>query len=450
MYFLPQFRLGALNVPGGIDATQTTGIILLSIPADVDITLPGILCLTYASPLDTSVCEWITYTSISGANELQGVTRGQEGYSAKTHAASAVVGWTVSKSHINMINNFLIAVTTGPQFLRPKITTSIDDSSGNEVIKTPATASAANELTITNSATGNPVKIESTGGDTNVGLSLSSKGTGAIAIYTGAFGRQVLSIVDVASSVNYLLLTPSIAGAGIQISPAGSDTNIDLKLQGKGTGSARHSGAYDGWIDANETWAYASANTITVPSGAASRYQKGDRIKWTQTTVKYGVIVTVADTLLTILVNTDYVVTNAAITLNYYSHQVNPIGYPSWFNVAAPTFDVTTLDNGAGGQPTTAKYRLSITGKNVSGAIWGNGTKATTNSYIRFAVPLAYANTNNYIAFGSGWINNGAGGIKNAVAGMVDNTAYIWVISQADMTDNSDIAGFGATFSYEF
>jgi len=82
------------------------------------------------------------------------------------------------------------------------------------------------------------------------------------------------------------------------------------------------------WMLANETWAYASASTITVPSGAAAKYAVGDRIKWTQTTVKYGVIVAVADTLLTIAVNTNYVVANAAITLNYYSHEASPIGFP--------------------------------------------------------------------------------------------------------------------------
>ena len=88
----------------------------------------------------------------------------------------------------------------------------------------------------------------------------------------------------------------------------------------------------DGWRAATGTWTYASASTITVPSGAASLYQKGDRIKWTQTTVKYGVIVEVADTLLTIAVNDDYTVANAVITLNYYSHQLNPIGYPTTFS----------------------------------------------------------------------------------------------------------------------
>jgi len=90
-------------------------------------------------------------------------------------------------------------------------------------------------------------------------------------------------------------------------------------------------GIIDGWMPASETWTYVSANTIAVPAGAASKYAVDDRIKWTQTGVRYGVIIAVADELLTIAVNTDYVVDNAAISANYYSHQANPIGYPHWF-----------------------------------------------------------------------------------------------------------------------
>lgn len=139
---------------------------------------------------------------------------------------------------------------------------------------------------------------------------------------------------------------------------------------------------YDGWIDANETWTYASASTITIPAGGAAKYAVGDRIKWTQTTVKYGVIVTVADTLLTIAVNTDYVVANAAITLNYYSHEASPIGYPQWFALAAPTFDVSYYDNGSGAQPTTTEHRMSINGRTVTVHYHGTGVKAGTNNLI--------------------------------------------------------------------
>ncbi len=111
----------------------------------------------------------------------------------------------------------------------------------------------------------------------------------------------------------------------------------------------------DGWQRVTDAWTYASASTINVPSGAASLYQKGDRIKWTQTTVKYGVIVAVADTLLTIAVNTDYVVANAAITNIYFSHELNPLGYPHWFNYT-PTW------GGFSSNPTGGVTRFNIIG----------------------------------------------------------------------------------------
>lgn len=106
LYYAPQYFSTTLNVGGGITAVQTTGIILQSVTG-LDITKPGIALLSYSSPLDTSIAEWVTFTSINGSNELQGVTRGAEGYSAKAHANGVSITFPVSKSHINNINDSL-------------------------------------------------------------------------------------------------------------------------------------------------------------------------------------------------------------------------------------------------------------------------------------------------------------------------------------------------------
>jgi len=150
------------------------------------------------------------------------------------------------------------------------------------------------------------------------------------------------------------------------------DTDTQI-VSGKTLTSPLFQGKVDGWISANETWTYASPSTITVPSGAASKYQKGDRIKWTQTTVKYGVIIAVADTLLTIAVNTDYTVANAAISANYYSHEANPIGYPHWFNFT-PTF------TGWSTPPTWVLARFMIIGTFFWANFRGNFNSGTSNS----------------------------------------------------------------------
>jgi hypothetical protein len=63
--------------------------------------------------------------------------------------------------------------------------TKILDSSDNEIAIFERTASAVNELTFTNAATGSGASIASTGDDTNIDLVLSPKGTGVITTYSG-------------------------------------------------------------------------------------------------------------------------------------------------------------------------------------------------------------------------------------------------------------------------
>lgn len=60
------------------------------------------------------------------------------------------------------------------------ITTALVDINGNELIKVTPTASAVNELSVTNAATGNAPVLGASGGDTNIDLRLSPKGTGNI------------------------------------------------------------------------------------------------------------------------------------------------------------------------------------------------------------------------------------------------------------------------------
>jgi hypothetical protein len=62
----------------------------------------------------------------------------------------------------------------------PRVTTDISDSNGNELLKVTATASAVNELTLANAATGGSPTLSATGGDTNIDITLTPKGTGSV------------------------------------------------------------------------------------------------------------------------------------------------------------------------------------------------------------------------------------------------------------------------------
>lgn len=133
-----------------------------------------------------------------------------------------------------------------------------------------------------------------------------------------------------------------------------------------------------GWKPVTDTWTYASATTITVPAGAASIYSVGDKIKFTQTTVKYANIITVADTLLTISGGSDYTVANAAITEIYHSRVENPIGFPRFFNFA-------TSPAGFSGTPIANSW-FNIHGRDVH--FWGiiQGTSNSTGMYTTLPV----------------------------------------------------------------
>jgi len=88
--------------------------------------------------------------------------------------------------------NFTVARTDAGQtftgvntFTSPKIITDISDTNGNELLKVTATASAVNEITVANAATGNNPVLSATGSDTDIGITLTPKGTGNAVLTSG-------------------------------------------------------------------------------------------------------------------------------------------------------------------------------------------------------------------------------------------------------------------------
>jgi len=139
-----------------------------------------------------------------------------------------------------------------------------------------------------------------------------------------------------------------------------------------------------GWLNVTDTWAYASATTITVPSGAASLYQKGDKLRLKQGGgYKYYYIVGVADTVLTVTGGSDFTVANSAITDIAISRASNPFGFPHWFNWT-PTF------TGFSTNP-TGVHRFSVIGDQCTVIIRhvGIGTSNATGFTVLAPIPCA-------------------------------------------------------------
>lgn len=302
------------------------------------------LPLTSVTGLDTSTAVTLVVgagtateeviTGVVSGSDLINCVRGKEGTTDSAHSAGETVNMFFTETHWDdMVDG--ITQDHGQLGYHKSLT----DANGNEWIRQTATSSAVNDITVANAATTNAPIISATG----------------------------------------------------------DDTNIDLYLNGKGTGSARFAGPQDGWIACNETLTYASATTFTCSAALAGVLVTGDKIKLTQTTAKYFYVVSISGTTVTVTGGSDYSLANAAITLPFYSKSVSPVGFPQWFNYT-PTWTNLTVGNA------TTIYRYTQIGKTVFVQIkltFGNTSSMGTGPRFTLPVPentTTYpALTNNYI-----------------------------------------------------
>jgi len=113
-------------------------------------TVPSVLSIA-GSPITTSGTLAITYSG-TALPVLNGGT-----------------GVTTSTGTTNVV------LSGSPTIVTPVIA-QINDANGNAELKFSTIASAVNQITIENAATGNPVHISATGTDTNIGIHLTPKG----------------------------------------------------------------------------------------------------------------------------------------------------------------------------------------------------------------------------------------------------------------------------------
>lgn len=104
----------------------------------------------------------------------------------------------------------------------------------------------------------------------------------------------------------------------------------------------------NGW-NAISGLSYSSADSptfvIATTTDLTAIIGVGDRIKLTQTTVKYFIVTAITASTITVYGGTDYTLVNAAITDAYYSHMKRPVGFPidktKWTIEMSSTSDAT-------------------------------------------------------------------------------------------------------------
>ncbi len=199
----------------------------------------------------------------------------------------------------------------------------------------------------------------------------------------------------------------------------------------------------DGWISTSGI--YASPTTITVDSGATSKYSKGDKLKLTQTKVKYFYIIEVADTLLTITGGSDYTLTDAAITNMFYSHMSNPINFPDWFNYT-PTI------TGFTGTITIPTAKFKIAGKSCFifiESILGT-SNATTITFTLPVIPLEASSLVSWCAVRDNGTLQTISGHIFAPGGGVNYMVAYKQFFQVPFTTSGSKGCWFPTFSFEY
>lgn len=152
--------------------------------------------------------------------------------------------------------------------------------------------------------------------------------------------------------------------AGVQTS---SDTTEKFSLANLESFLNDYFADNSGWINANETWTYASATTINVPSGA--KYAVGMRVKFVQSsTTVYGVVFSISGNVLTLWMLNGATIANSAISGNFFSTEQCPMGMQSILTTSY------TNTASAGG---TMYYRINADG---SKELWGQATSVVGSS----------------------------------------------------------------------
>ena len=169
---------------------------------------------------DGSGTPTVQIKAISGSGATVTWAAGEKGFKilysdgVATNTGVFDTGFSTSTGDVTLTGTQTL---TNKTLTAPKIGTSILDTSGNELFKLTATSSAVNELTYANAATGNSPTFTASGNDTNIGVSIQPKGSGAVKLDLLTFptvtgganqimtsnGSGVLSFVDNSGGTNW-------------------------------------------------------------------------------------------------------------------------------------------------------------------------------------------------------------------------------------------------------
>lgn len=117
---------------------------------------------------------------------------------------------------------------TAPTMSQPKVSGYIADANGAEIFSITATGSAVNHVGVQNAGTGTNPILNASGDDSNVNLNLSGKGTGSVEIEKAAYASDIITASGAADTSKSYIVGNS--GTPISITVANGTTVGEYKL----------------------------------------------------------------------------------------------------------------------------------------------------------------------------------------------------------------------------
>jgi hypothetical protein len=178
-----------------------------------DVTLTGTQTLTNKTLTDPILSP--TATTAGKVEFLEGTNNGTNKATLIGPASTADVTVTLPAATDTLVGKATTDTLTNKTLTAPKFADAgfIADANGNEQVIFQTTASAVNEVEITNGATGNGPIIGSSG-ETNVDLNLTPKGLGRVTLGAGSIQNVVekitVSATAATGTINYDVITQAV------------------------------------------------------------------------------------------------------------------------------------------------------------------------------------------------------------------------------------------------
>lgn len=182
---------------------------------------------------------------VAPAGALLPVTSGGTGASTAAGARTALGLGTIATQAANSVaitGGAIDGTTVGSTTLAAGSFTTLNSSSatrlgglsGNQSLQVNNVASAVNYIQIVGAVTGGLPTYSAQGTDANITLNYDSKGTGYHYFRNGS-GAVQFGVGSTASAINYLLLAGSAQFNSVPFQPAGADASIGLAFSSKGS-----------------------------------------------------------------------------------------------------------------------------------------------------------------------------------------------------------------------